>query len=1407
MAFNDCTIIHDGNDVSKTVISYEREKNICTGISTLTLTVEWKTSRTYTAWDEILLYEHGNKIGTFVVSTTSKNHTGDLVLTCQDYSKKLSDYFVPDLYEIPDFSYSRTWIEFFLELVGVDFSFSTSSNGNYINNNTVFGRQSAFDIIQSLLQMSGWYLYFDEDGTCIVGELTKDLTNYDFIFDDTEIQKLTINKHDKQLRNRAVVWGLVSDQEAKRVYADITVTTPWDTSPLDKRAVVLSNPYIRSSGVAKSLARKMLDTFAEITVEKIAVLVRNYHLDVGQVVLLDSNYFSGSGLVTTVQSSMSAEGGLISTIILDEKCPRLFGYFGYIVPVYVGTEGAGVWRKPLDSGLWENYSYGLFANIEDPSVPGVDINEVNPTEGIIPDLIIKNSIFACVNGVWAYRNIGHKVANWKPLDCGTLTDLNGISYTQAAVRAMAVDIDTSTNNIFVGYTLRSENVPIVGENRSWVVEFTSQGVRVAVNALSFGKDKQDFELVDVDKYKSSLDLAVAIAPTSYDNFWGDRKVSTQFSSEFPPDQETTCFGIMPTPGYTLGSEVVVQSGSVGAGFIGAGDYYGTNDLLVEGNSVISFGDHRQFQYVAFSGDTRFSVSTPVNFADYSFGWVTHPHLFRYVWREEVGDNYEVIDIAADSPTNRKLLHSSYTPLIYKYPVQLNNALVATTEPITMSGIQTIDGISLVAGNRVLVKNQTDPTENGVYTVLSNLWRRETDLDSDSDIKPGLFISVNSGNTNKYTCWQTDESTVGALGVVPLIFNEVLSYKDEFSLDLPYETTTDPFTTNSTTLKDILGTRGGVYLLDYFKSTTPYTYHTEYKCFVYNIESKTPFYVPIGEYDQATSQVYREANQPLYGIYESFSTRIRLMPCDQGVGFLFLLIDFREANRFAVYNDPSGSIYFNPSLITANAMGVVIDKEGNSIIHQTKIWDWWLPCKYNQYGFDNVLNSISGYSIQTWDYELYGFDTSKVVKPVLRFRARIDTSTYATDCALCGGLRGDRTTDIVYGTITLSSTGMELDNAFHVLGGQSRGYICYICTAFDWNAEALEAANFVFYDSSSYPLQSKLGLPKCVRKGKVQEYAFDDDPAGALTIPVNISRVSPIMDDIDNGIYIFSFEEKMIYKTTSTSLRLSGAPQIDVLAKFDVSPHIGGLFPWRASFNFFSGLFFFGASGKTHVIDYAIVKVKDDVILPGMKVCLLLQRTNENFFTVLDSNFFEFHTENSKDYPLTSFTNQRFLLSGYPIVFDPVYSGFTSFKQNVKIYPSLRNPSITYSGVHDTRIVDLGGSFYTDTDILDLEYARYMMTAGTDDGMRFVSADPLLDEDLEVFHVIASGVVPASGLAFRLETTNKQLSPYLFVTTSGDALAGIQSNFYQRNSYTQGWIDYSLGLPLPNVLTIRTDDLI
>ena len=78
--------------------------------------------------------------------------------------------------------------------------------------------------------------------------------------------------------------------------------------------------------------------------------------------------------------------------------------------------------------------------------------------------------------------------------------------------------------------------------------------------------------------------------------------------------------------------------------------------------------------------------------------------------------------------------------------------VATTANIDLAtgGLLTVDGVVLIAGDRVLVKNQTDATENGIYDVVAGTWTRSTDMDGTpaAEVSGGANTYVEQGTINE-----------------------------------------------------------------------------------------------------------------------------------------------------------------------------------------------------------------------------------------------------------------------------------------------------------------------------------------------------------------------------------------------------------------------------------------------------------------------------------------------------------------------------------------------------------------------------------------------------------------------------------------------------------------------------------
>lgn len=124
-----------------------------------------------------------------------------------------------------------------------------------------------------------------------------------------------------------------------------------------------------------------------------------------------------------------------------------------------------------------------------------------------------------------------------------------------------------------------------------------------------------------------------------------------------------------------------------------------------------------------------------------------------------------------SPTNPSdAATKGYADAIAAGIVLRTAVVAATTANITLSGPQTIDGVAVIAGNRVLVKNQSTTSQNGIYDVAAGAWTRSSDSNTAGQLKIGYTYFVQSGTINASSTWSiTTQPTV--LGSDPVVFSQ------------------------------------------------------------------------------------------------------------------------------------------------------------------------------------------------------------------------------------------------------------------------------------------------------------------------------------------------------------------------------------------------------------------------------------------------------------------------------------------------------------------------------------------------------------------------------------------------------------------------------------------------------------
>lgn len=86
---------------------------------------------------------------------------------------------------------------------------------------------------------------------------------------------------------------------------------------------------------------------------------------------------------------------------------------------------------------------------------------------------------------------------------------------------------------------------------------------------------------------------------------------------------------------------------------------------------------------------------------------------------------------------------------------------------------TVDGVTLATGDRILLKDQTDPKENGIYVVAaSGAPARSADADANAEVTAGLTVGVSEGTANADTIWFLTSNDAITIGSTNLVFSQL-----------------------------------------------------------------------------------------------------------------------------------------------------------------------------------------------------------------------------------------------------------------------------------------------------------------------------------------------------------------------------------------------------------------------------------------------------------------------------------------------------------------------------------------------------------------------------------------------------------------------------------------------------------
>jgi len=157
------------------------------------------------------------------------------------------------------------------------------------------------------------------------------------------------------------------------------------------------------------------------------------------------------------------------------------------------------------------------------------------------------------------------------------------------------------------------------------------------------------------------------------------------------------------------------------------------------------------------------------------------------------NNQKITGLAAPAAltdaANKQYVDDTVAGLSWKDEVRV--ATTANIASLAGGAPSTVDGVTLVAGDRVLVKDQTTQAQNGIYTVTTagtganGTWARAADADTGAELK-GATVFVSEGTANsgqRFVCSTTGAITVGVTAVTFAVFGGGSSYTNGNGLNL------------------------------------------------------------------------------------------------------------------------------------------------------------------------------------------------------------------------------------------------------------------------------------------------------------------------------------------------------------------------------------------------------------------------------------------------------------------------------------------------------------------------------------------------------------------------------------------------------------------------------------------------
>ncbi len=145
---------------------------------------------------------------------------------------------------------------------------------------------------------------------------------------------------------------------------------------------------------------------------------------------------------------------------------------------------------------------------------------------------------------------------------------------------------------------------------------------------------------------------------------------------------------------------------------------------------------------------------------------------NYIVARDSSGNFttNMITINGTTTNSTDVATKAYVDLVASLGISIHDpALVYGASNVTISGLQTIDGVLLTNGNRVLLNGQSSAVENGLWVASSGAWTRPTDF-ANGSVAGAAYVLISSGTVYVGSAWLCS-STLSVIGTNNITFGQ------------------------------------------------------------------------------------------------------------------------------------------------------------------------------------------------------------------------------------------------------------------------------------------------------------------------------------------------------------------------------------------------------------------------------------------------------------------------------------------------------------------------------------------------------------------------------------------------------------------------------------------------------------